>query len=148
MLFVPQIACCHRWMVAIDDLSHQLRATRNWYGQSIGHRYLTCSLTSSVVPVRPSSFHLARKSSPRNAFNGFLTPSFSSRPAYCCCFKADRNHLSTSKARFRGFSSAAGATKMAGCSAQYAGYSTADLFARTKGGAVILERSPLIVAMD
>lgn len=37
---------------------------------------------------------------------------------------------------------------MSGCSAQYAGNSTADLVARTKGGAVMLDRSPRMVAID
>jgi hypothetical protein len=37
---------------------------------------------------------------------------------------------------------------MPGRSAQYAGNSTADLVARTKGGAVMLDRSPRMVAID
>lgn len=37
---------------------------------------------------------------------------------------------------------------MEGRSAQYAGNSTVDCVASTKGGAVIFERSPLIVAID
>ena len=111
--------------------------------------YLTCSLTNLVRPfTSPSGSKLAKNNSPRKAFKGFFTPSFSSRPAYCCCLRAARNHFNTSKARFCGSGSEAGATKIDGCSAQYAGNSTADFVARTKGGAVMLLRSPRIVAID
>ena len=85
-----------------------------------GHvTYLTCSLTNLVVPFTPlPPSKLARNSSPRKALRGFLTPSFSSRPAYCCCLRAARNHFNTDRARRWGSASDAGATKMAGCSAQ------------------------------
>ena len=58
------------------------------------------------------------------------------------------NHLKTSNARSTGLSEAAGATKTEGLSAQNAGSSTADLVSRTNGGAVMLERSPRMTAMD
>ena len=78
--------------------------------------YLTCSLTSWVVPA--ASSHLPRNSSPRKGFKGFFSlPSFSLRLAYCC-FRVLKNHLSTNTARFAGSFSAAGAMKMEGCSAQ------------------------------
>jgi hypothetical protein len=52
------------------------------------------------------------------------------------------NHLRTSSARCAGSLPAAGATKTDGLSAQKEGSSTADFVSRTKGGAVMLERSP------
>ena len=71
---------------------------------------------SSVTPA--SSSHFPKNSSPRNGFRGFFSlPYFSLRLAYCC-FKVERNHLSTSSARFSGSDSAAGAAKKGGCSHQ------------------------------
>ena len=59
-----------------------------------------------------------------------------------------RNHFNTSRALFAGSGSAAGATKMDGCSVQYAENSVRDVVPRMKGGAVIDERSPLKDAID
>lgn len=55
------------------------------------------------------------------------------------------NHLRTRRARFAGSGSRAGAAKIEGCSVQHDGISVTDFCARTKGGAPVLERSPLIV---
>ena len=108
--------------------------------------YLTCSLTSLVVPA--SSSHRARKTSPRNAFKGFLTPSSGDRPAYCWFRSAEMNHLRTRRARSAGSSDPAGATNTDGLSAQKAGNSTVDFVSSTKGGAVIFERSPRMTEID
>lgn len=59
-----------------------------------------------------------------------------------------RNHFSTSNARFAGSGSEAGATKMEGCSVQYAENSVREVVPRMKGGAVMDERSPLKDAID
>lgn len=48
----------------------------------------------------------------------------------------------------QGSEAVVGVTKMEGRSAQKRGSSTADRWERTKGGAVMLERSPRMVAMD
>lgn len=108
--------------------------------------YLTCSDTNCVVPA--ASSHFPRNSSPRNGFNGFFSdPNLSFRLLYDC-FSVVRNHLSTSRARFAGSCSKAGATKIAGCSVQYAENSVRDVVPRMNGGAVKDERSPLKDAMD
>lgn len=60
----------------------------------------------------------------------------------------DRNQRRTNRALFAGSGDADGATNKDGRSAQKAGSSTTDLVSRTKGGAVILDRSPLMDAMD
>jgi hypothetical protein len=59
-----------------------------------------------------------------------------------------KNHFSTSRARFLGSGSLAGAAKMVGCSHQYDENSTKLVEERMKGGAVRLARSPLKEAMD
>lgn len=59
-----------------------------------------------------------------------------------------KNHFNTSKARFSGSGSLAGATKSEGCSAQYAENSTIDCEESRNGGAVRDARSPLKVAID
>ena len=59
-----------------------------------------------------------------------------------------RNHFSTSKALFAGSFSAAGATKIFGCSAQYEENSVKEVTPRMNGGAVREERSPLKLAID
>ena len=59
-----------------------------------------------------------------------------------------RNHFNTSRALFAGSGSEAGATKMDGCSVQYAENSVRDVVPRMKGGAVTDERSPLKDAID
>lgn len=59
-----------------------------------------------------------------------------------------RNHLSTRSALLSGSFSAAGATKIDGCSAQYAENSTSEVEERMKGGAVSDERSPEKDAID
>ncbi len=59
-----------------------------------------------------------------------------------------RNHFRTSNDRFSGLDSLAGATKRAGCSAQYAENSTIDCGDNRNGGAVREARSPLKVASD
>lgn len=108
--------------------------------------YLTCSLTSCVVPA--SSSHLPKNNSPKNGFRGFFSlPSFSLRLAYCC-FSVLRNHVKTSAIRLAGSFSAAGATKTEGCSVQYEENSVKDVVERMKAGAVIDERSPLKDAID
>ena len=63
-------------------------------------------------------------------------------------FRLASSHLRTKRARSSGSEAEAGAIKVRGCSAQDEGNSVVDLAARTKGGAVMLERSPGIVAMD
>ena len=108
--------------------------------------YLTCSLTSRVVPAWSS--HLPRNSSPKKGLRGFFSlPSFSDRLAYCC-FNVLRNHFRTSMARLAGSLSAAGATKTEGCSVQYEENSVRDFVERMKAGAVIVDRSPLKDATD
>jgi hypothetical protein len=102
---------------------------------------------SNILPTS-LSFHLPRNISPRKGFRGFLIPKSSLPPAYCCRFNDVRYHFSTKRALFSAFDSSAGATKICGNSAHEAGYSTADRSARMKGGAVMEERSPLIVEMD
>jgi len=64
------------------------------------------------------------------------------------CFKLLRNHFRTKSARFAGSGSNAGATKMEGCSVQYAENSVRDVVPKIKGGAVMDERSPLKDAID
>ena len=59
-----------------------------------------------------------------------------------------RNHFSTSNERLAGSGSEAGATKIEGCSVQYAENSVRDVVPRMKGGAVMDERSPLKEAID
>ncbi len=59
-----------------------------------------------------------------------------------------RNHFNTSSARFAGSCSKAGATKMDGCSVQYAENSVRDVVPRMNGGAVKEDRSPLKDAID
>lgn len=63
-------------------------------------------------------------------------------------FNVVRNHFNTSRARFAGSCSEAGATKMDGCSVQYAENSVRDVVPRMNGGAVRDERSPLKDATD
>jgi hypothetical protein len=107
--------------------------------------YLTCSLTNCVSPE--SSTHFPRNSSPRNGFSGFFSlPNFSLLELYCC-FKVLKNHFKTRRARLVGSGSEAGATKIAGCSVQYAEYSVRDVVERMKGGAVSVDKSPLKEAM-
>ena len=108
--------------------------------------YLTCSETSSVVPE--ASSHLPRYSSPKKGFNGFFSDPNLSLLLLYDDFNVVRNHFSTSKARFAGSGSEAGATNMDGCSVQYAENSVRDVVPRIKGGAVKEERSPLKEAMD
>jgi hypothetical protein len=87
-------------------------------------------------------------SSPRKGFRGFFSlPSFSLRLQYCW-WRVLRNHFKTSRARFSGSASFAGATNSPGCSAQYAEYSVREVEERIKGGAVRDDRSPLKEAMD
>lgn len=109
---------------------------------------LTCSLINVVSPVSPLSSHFPRNSSPRKGLRGFFSlPSFSLRLQYCWC-SVLRNHRKTRRALFSGSGSVAGATKRAGCSAQYAEYSTREVEERMKGGAVNDDRSPLKEAID
>ena len=54
----------------------------------------------------------------------------------------------TSRARLAGSGSEAGATKICGCSVQYAENSVREIVPRMKGGAVTEERSPLKFAID
>ena len=123
-----------------DQISAYRRHRISW------KTHLTCSLTSLVSPA--SSCHFPRYSSPRNGLNGFFSvPYLSLRLAYCC-FKVVRNHLSTSNERLAGSGSEAGATKIEGCSVQYAENSVRDVVPRMKGGAVMDERSPLKEAID
>lgn len=68
------------------------------FGIWLPDTHLTCSLTSSVSPV--ASFHVPRNNSPKKGFRGFFSdPSFSFLVAYCC-LSVERNHFSTSMARF------------------------------------------------
>lgn len=108
--------------------------------------YLTCSDTNCVVPA--ASSHFPMNSSPRNGFSGFFSdPNLSFLLLYDC-FNVLRNHFNTSRARFAGSCSKAGATKMDGCSVQYAENSVRDVVPKMNGGAVIDERSPLKDAID
>lgn len=108
--------------------------------------YLTCSEISSVVP--DSSCHFPRNNSPKKGFSGFFSfPYLSLRLAYCC-FNVLRNHFRTSKARFCGSFSCAGAMKIAGCSAQYDENSTRDFADNMNGGAVKEDKSPENEAKD
>ena len=124
-----------------------MRIISNWIGswcQDIAN--LTCSDTRRVVPA--ASSHFPRNSSPKNGFNGFFSdPNLSFLLLYDC-FNVLRNHFNTSRARFAGSGSEAGATKMDGCSVQYAENSVRDVVPRMNGGAVIEERSPLKDAID
>ena len=123
-----------------DNVSNRIR---HWGPRTA---YLTCSDTSCVVPE--ASSHFPRNSSPRNGFNGFFSdPNLSFLLLYDC-FNVLRNHFNTSRARFAGSGSEAGATKMDGCSVQYAENSVRDVVPRMKGGAVMEERSPLNDAID
>jgi len=98
--------------------------------------------------VPASSTDFPRKSSPRKGLRGFFSlPNFSDRLAYCN-FNVARNHFRTSRARFWGSFSAAGATKIEGCFAQYEENSVRLVDERMNGGAVRDERSPEKVAMD
>lgn len=139
MLAVPDRVCCNRRVVAVSLVSaHDSNV--------LCTTYLTCSLTSCVVPAWSS--HLPMKSSPRKGLRGFFSlPSFSLLLAYCC-FSVLKNHLSTSAARLAGSFSAAGATNSEGCSVQYEENSVRDVVERMKAGAVIDERSPLKDAID
>ena len=99
-----------------------------------------------MVPAWSS--HFPRNSSPRNGFKGFFSdPRVSLRLQYCC-LRVLRNHFRTNKALFAGSFSAAGATKIDGCSAQYDENSVRDIVPKMKGGAVREERSPLKEAID
>lgn len=101
---------------------------------------------SSVVPA--ASSHFPTKVSPKKGFKGFFSfPYLSLRLAYED-LRVVRNHLRTNNARFCGSFSLAGATRMSGCSAQYAENSTRDVDERMKGGAVSEERSPENDAID
>lgn len=101
---------------------------------------------SFVVPA--SSCHSPRNNSPKKGFNGFFSfPYLSLRLAYCC-FNVLRNHFRTNKARFCGSSSWAGATNIAGCSAQYDENSTRDIADNMNGGAVKEDKSPENEAKD
>lgn len=107
---------------------------------------LTCSDINSVVPH--SSSHFPKNNSPKKGFNGFFSlPYLSLRLAYCC-FNVLRNHFRTNSARFWASFSRAGATKIEGCSVQYAENSTRDFEERMKGGAVKEDRSPEKEARD
>lgn len=115
---------------------------------AIHHTHLTCSLIRVVSPISLSSSHFPKKSSPKKGLRGFFSlPSFSLRLQYCW-WSVVRNHFRTKSALFAGSGSVAGAMKIAGCSAQYAEYSTSDVEERMKGGAVREDRSPLKDAMD
>lgn len=65
-----------------------------------------------------------------------------------CCFNVVKNHFRTRRARLAGSCSEAGATKMDGCSVQYAENSVREVVPRMKGGAVSEDRSPLNDAID
>lgn len=132
-------------MVAV---SHENLATVEACYGIIGATHLTCSLYKLVSPNSASACHLPTKSSPRKGLSGFFSlPSFSLRLQYCWC-RVVRNHLRTRRARFSGSASLAGATKTAGCSAQYAEYSVSEVEDKIKGGAVSEERSPVKEAID
>lgn len=108
--------------------------------------HLTCSEISSVVP--DSSCHFPRNNSPKKGLSGFFSfPYLSLRLAYCC-FSVVRNHFKTNKARLWGSGSRAGATNVAGCSAQYDENSTRDFADNMNGGAVREDKSPENKAKD
>lgn len=140
MLVVRDAISCYWWMMALRNISNRLRY---W---CIDTAYLTCSDTNCVVPA--ASSHFPRNSSPRNGFNGFFSDPYLSFLLLYDCFNVVRNHFNTSRARFAGSCSEAGATKMDGCSVQYAENSVRDVVPRMNGGAVIDERSPLKDAID
>ena len=98
--------------------------------------------------VPDASSHFPKNSSPKKGFKGFFSfPNFSLRLAYCC-LSVDKNHFNTRSARFLGSCSFAGATKRAGCSAQYELNSTNEVEERINGGAVRDDKSPENDAMD
>lgn len=141
MLVVPDGVSRDGWV-----MTARIALALPYFTPCLGCAYLTCSLTSWVVPAWSS--HLPKKSSPRKGLSGFFSlPSFSDRLAYCC-FNVLKNHFSTSMARLAGSCSAAGATKTEGCSVQYDENSVRDFVDRIKAGAVMVERSPLKDAMD
>lgn len=78
--------------------------------------YLTCSETSCVVPA--ASSHFPRNISPKNGFKGFFSEPNLSLLVLYDDFKVVKNHFKTSRARFAGSGSEAGATKIDGCSVQ------------------------------
>lgn len=140
MLVICDTVGCYWWMMASRGISNLVQYWR------LDTAYLTCSDTNCVVPA--ASSHFPRKSSPRNGFSGFFSdPNLSFLLLYDC-FNVLRNHFKTSRARFAGSCSEAGATKMDGCSVQYAENSVRDVVPRMNGGAVIDERSPLKDAID
>ena len=111
VLLIRDTVGCDGWVMTMFDQ----------YSVPIAQGYcsktnLTCSETSFVVPA--SSSHFPRNSSPRNGFNGFFSePSLSLLLQYCD-FNTLKYHLNTSRARLAGSFSAAGATKIVGCSVQ------------------------------
>lgn len=144
MLLILNSVGCNRRMMAADGVSLASRS----YVTGIHHTHLTCSLIRVVSPTSLSSSHFPKKSSPKKGLRGFFSlPSFSLRLQYCW-WSVVRNHFKTKSALFAGSGSLAGAMKIAGCSAQYAEYSTSDVEERMKGGAVREDRSPLKDAMD
>jgi hypothetical protein len=139
---VPCYGCGRLWLEG-DDCGI---VRDRFFTNRCANTNLTCSEISSVVPAE--STHFPRKSSPKKGFRGFFSfPNFSLRLAYCC-LNVLRNHFSTNSALFSGSFSAAGATKIEGCSAQYEENSTSDVDERINGGAVKDERSPEKDAMD
>ena len=91
---------------------------------------------------------MPRYSSPKKGFKGFFSDPNLSLLLLYDDFNVVRNHFKTSKARFAGSGSEAGATNIDGCSVQYAENSVREVVPRMKGGAVKEERSPLKEAID
>ena len=140
MLVVPDaVGCDWRMMTGLSSVSRFLKRSKVLV-------YLTCSDINSVVPA--SSSHFPRNSSPKNGFRGFFSDPNLSLLLLYDDFNVERNHFRTSKARFAGSGSEAGATNIEGCSVQYAENSVREVVPRIKGGAVKDERSPLNEAMD
>jgi hypothetical protein len=98
--------------------------------------------------VPAASSHFPKNNSPRNGFSGFFSDPNSSLRLQYDDFNVVKNHFSTKSALLAGSFSAAGATRMEGCSAQYDENSVREIVPRMKGGAVRDERSPLKEAID
>ena len=113
MLLIPNAIGCNGGMMARGGI--RLKVNKAIFNDMT---YLTCSEMSCVVPISGSSSHLPKKSSPRKGLSGFFSlPPFSFRLAYDG-FRVLRYHFSTSRERFCGSGSFAGATSKSGRSAQ------------------------------
>lgn len=107
---IPYAVGCHWWMMAMGRLSIEE------HDMASSILYLTCSETSCVVPA--SSSHFPRNNSPKKGFRGFFSDPNLSLLLLYDDFNVVKNHFKTSRARFAGSGSEAGATNIDGCSVQ------------------------------